>query len=149
MHRVSLKRPYEIPGAPVLAEGSGPQGDRVMSEAGILLADEVGMAAEFARSSRRGLRRVRDLVPGRGQGCAKELDQRTDCSRQMPDAPYSIKETTLVLFVTFLACPGKVTQRRAPRGPSGPSCSVALGTFRKLALRAQTVRNVSPSGSVA
>ena len=57
--------------------------------------------------------------------------------------------------ITFLACPRKVTRRKAPRGPSGPSCSIVLAPFRKLALsgewrmRAQTVRNASPSDSVA
>ncbi len=53
------------------------------------------------------------------------------------------------LLVTFLACPRKVTQRRAPGEHSFPSCSVVLGAFRNLTLRAQTVRNASPSDSVA
>ena len=76
--------------------------------------------------------------------------------RQMPDEPLSRDNNqNYALSVTFLACPRKVTQRRAPGGPSGPFCSVALGTFRKLALRtgetlrARTVRNASPSDSVA
>ena len=60
------------------------------------------------------------------------------------------------LFVTFLACPRKVTQRMAPGENSLRQGSVVLGTFRKLALpdfvgtgRAQTVRNALPSDSVA
>ena len=73
MHRVSLKRPYEIPGAPVLAEGSGPQGDRVMSEAGIVLPTK-----SVCRPSSRG--RAAAALDGSGisfqaaTGMRKELD---------------------------------------------------------------------------
>jgi len=54
-----------------------------------------------------------------------------------------------MLSSPFLLARRKVTQRRAPGDHSCPSCSVVLGAFRKLALRAQTVRNASPSDSVA
>ena len=69
-----------------------------------------------------------------------------------------------LFFVTFLACPRKVTQRRAPGENSlrhARSSSVHFGNSlhsrmalvnagRRLAnLRAQTVRNASPSDSVA
>ena len=64
---------------------------------------------------------------------------------------------TLLLFsctaahalVTFLACPRKVTQRRAPGENFLPAYSVVLGAFRKLALRASNIRNALPSDSVA
>ena len=52
-------------------------------------------------------------------------------------------------LVTFLACPSKVTPKKGTRRKFFTPCSVVLTTFRKLALRAQTVRNASPSDSVA
>ena len=52
-------------------------------------------------------------------------------------------------LVTFLACPKKGDPKKGTRRKFLTPCSVVLGTFRKLALRAQTVRNASPSDSVA
>jgi hypothetical protein len=63
------------------------------------------------------------------------------------DAKGMCKKKPLILnrlFFTFLACPRKVTQRRAPGENSLPACSVVLGTFRKLALRAQTSEMLCP-----
>src|SRR5574341_440887 len=49
-----------------------------------------------------------------------------------------------------LSCvPKKGDPKKGTRRKFLTPCSVALGTFRKLALRAQTVRNASPSDSVA
>ena len=73
---------------------------------------------------------------------------RSGCNN-FPTSPISFFCTASRALVTFLACPRKVTQRRAPYENSFTACSVVLGTFRKLALRAQTVRNASPSDSVA
>ena len=51
--------------------------------------------------------------------------------------------------VTFLVCPKKGDPKKGTRRKSFTACSVVLGAFRKLALRAQTVRNAFPSDSVA
>ncbi len=49
-----------------------------------------------------------------------------------------------------LSCvPKKGDPKKGTRRKFFTPCSVVLGTFRKLALRAQTVRNASPSDSVA
>ena len=53
-------------------------------------------------------------------------------------------------ILRHLSCvPKKGDRKKGTRRKFLTPCSVVLGTFRKLALRAQTVRNASPSDSVA
>ena len=56
----------------------------------------------------------------------------------------------LISFFRHLSCvPKKCDRKKGTRRKFLTPSSVVLGTFRKLALRAQTVRNASPSNSVA
>ena len=50
--------------------------------------------------------------------------------------------TSTYSLVTFLACPKKGDPKKGTQRKSFTAGSVVLSTFRKLALRAQTVRNV-------
>jgi hypothetical protein len=53
------------------------------------------------------------------------------------------------LYFVTSCVPKKGDPKKGTRRKFFTPCSVVLSTFRKLALRAQTVRNASPSDSVA
>ena len=131
----------EIFGHPSWPKGASRQGERAC----------LRPQAEFARASGRGLSRVGSKISFR---------TRRGCTKKMQDLELTKKAFRkfgiLFLFraashalVTFLVFPRKVTQRRAPDENFLTACSVILGTFRKLALRASDIRNASPSDSVA